>query len=83
MNKQHLKTAAGKLFMYSAFFHFTMLVVQAIDERSIVPINYFNIIDIDYFVPDIIYGGLNHFLSAVLAVLVLYYFYTKESSKTK
>jgi hypothetical protein len=82
MNK-NIKTALGKLFMYSAFFHMGMLSLQALEARSLEPINYFNVLDFDYFFPDIIYGGMNHLLSAVLAALILYYLYTREVTKQK
>lgn len=82
MNTQ-LKFAIGKLFMYSAFFHVGVLSIQAIDQQTLEPLNYFNILDFDYFFPGLEYGAMNHFLSAVLAGLILYYLYTKEVAKQK
>lgn len=82
MNKKDVTTAVGKLFMYSAMFHFVMLIIQAIGQQSLVPINYFNIIDLDYFFPGVEYGYVNHFLSAVFAGLLLYYLYTKEKQSS-
>lgn len=76
-----LKTAIEKLFLYSAFFHMSLLVFQAINDNSLKPINYFSVLGISYFFPKLALGNINHLLSAFFAITIFYILYKIETSK--
>jgi hypothetical protein len=81
MNLRRILHSIKVVVLFSAATHLTLLAVYAVMTQSILPLNYFNIIDLDLFFPEIIEGTMSQILSFVLTALLLigaYLFFTKK-----
>lgn len=81
MKKNKILEAASKLIIISAIIHLLILTIYAIINLDITYLNYFNIIDLNLFFPDIIQGFLSQTLSLIIVILLfflIYKFYTKN-----
>jgi len=70
-----------KLMLFSAIFHMILLVIYAIRVQSILPLNYFNILDVDLLYPIAINGNVAQIFAGGFALalwIVFYIFFTKE-----
>jgi len=59
-----------KLILFSALVHIVILVIHAVRERDFSVMNYFNILDLDFFFPGIEEGVLSNVLSVVVMVVI-------------
>lgn len=70
-----------KLLLVSAIIHLSIIVVFLIITKNIKVLNYFNILDIDSFFPEVINGTLSQILSAGIVIfiyIVIFFFFTKS-----
>lgn len=83
--KNRLWDAFLKLVLFSAGLHVVLLVVYSILHLNFLPLNYFNILDIDLFFPGIINGALSNILSVIciVAIYLLIYFNLTDKSVEK
>jgi len=61
--------------VFSALTHIAILIFISIRTQSITPLNYFNMLDIEYFVPAAIEGTGANTLSALVATIVYIIFF--------
>ena len=69
-----------KLMLFSASVHILILIYHSISSRDITAMNYFNILDLDFFFDDIAKGTLNNIISVatmVVIYLMIYFFLSK------
>lgn len=75
--------ALFKLILLSAIAHLIVLAVQSLRAGDISILNYFNILDVDLFLPSIA-QGLRSQIASVLVMaglyLGIYYFFTKQKN---
>ena len=60
------------LMLFSAIVHMLILFYVTITTGNLYVLNYFNILDIDYFVPDLVNGFWGN-IFAVFSVLLVYF----------
>ena len=71
--------AALKLIIFSSIVHLLILAAQAIIHRDVLWLNYFNILDLEFFFPSILQYPLSTFFATACAVVIygiLYKYYT-------
>ena len=75
--------ALKNLILYSAIIHLILLIIYSIIKWDIVYLNYFNILDFDLFLPNIIHGYLSQILSIIVLVIVylVIYFIPLKNNK--
>lgn len=81
--KNRYLDALLKLILLSAIVHLVLLAILVFINKDITILNYFNVIDLDLFFPNIAHGILSQVLSAAaMAVLylILFRFCTKRSA---
>ena len=68
-----------KLILLSALVHIVILVIHAVRERDFSVMNYFNILDLDFFFSGIAKGVLSNVLSVVVMVVIfgLFFWFTR------
>ena len=72
-----------KLLLISAVIHFSIMVLALLINQNTLLLNFFDIIDLDLFLPGIINGTTNQILSAIVIIflyIIIYLFFTKKSS---
>lgn len=67
--------AALALVVFSALTHIAILIFIAIHTGDLAPLNYFNMLDIEYFLPAAIEGAGPHALSALVAAIIYFIFF--------
>ena len=67
--------ALKKLIMFSAIVHISLLVIYSIIKFEMIHINYFNILDLDLFFPNIIYGPFSLIFSIITMIIIYFIFY--------
>ena len=70
-----------KLMLFSATIHICILIYHSITSHDITVMNYFNILDLDFFMSDIAKGTVNNILSAVtmlIIYIVIFFFLSKQ-----
>jgi hypothetical protein len=76
--------ALKKLILFSAISHIILLILYSIINLTIIPLNYFNILDLDLFFPNIINGHLSQILSLIIIAIIywtIYFFSSKKLNK--
>jgi hypothetical protein len=80
--KNRLLDALLKLMLVSAGLHVVVVVFFALIKNNIRVLNYFSIIGLDLFIPDLSTGFVSHII-AILITLVLYlvilFFFTEKN----
>jgi uncharacterized RDD family membrane protein YckC len=79
--KNRFLDALLKFIIISAVFHIILLIIFSIVTSDIIPLNYFNILELDLFFPNIIKGTLSQALSVVVMIVIyvlIYLFFTKK-----
>jgi len=71
------------LFLFSATIHNCILVILAIKNSNIKYLNYFRILSLDEFWPEIATDNLSDLLSLLLIIVMVIVFYIIENIKTK
>jgi|GEM_PF-751963 hypothetical protein len=82
MNNRYIKALTG-LVLLSASIHIVILVIYSIINLDIRYLNYFNIIDVDLFLPEIADGPLSQILSIITIVVVFIVIYAGLTKKNK
>ncbi len=82
MNNRYIKALAG-LVLLSASIHIAILVIYSIINLDIRYLNYFNIIDIDLFLPEVADGLLSQILSIITIMVVFIVIYASLTKKKK
>ncbi|RDG28618.1 hypothetical protein DV872_25905 [Oceanispirochaeta sp. M1] len=67
---------------FTALIHIVILVIISILKSDIKYLNYYNILDIDLFIPNIIDGYLSQIFSFVTIVIILSAIYIRISIKS-
>ncbi len=62
-----------RLILFSAITHIILLIIYSFIRLDITYLNYFNILDLDLFFPNIIYGYFSQIVS-ILVILIIYFF---------
>jgi len=75
--------ALKKLILFSAISHIILLILYSIINLTIIPLNYFNILDLDLFFPNIINGHLSQILSLIIIAIIYWIIYFFSSKKIK
>jgi len=72
--------ALGLLMLFSAAFHMVLVVIYAIKEKDINHLNFFNILEIDRYVPGIIEGQYSIVVATgcMLAIYIVFYLLLKK-----
>jgi len=65
------------LLLYSAVFHFCVLVYRVFAEKTFYPLNFFSILNLDVLFPDIFKNTITSDLISLLAVAMIYFFILK------
>jgi len=75
--------AFKKLILFSAISHIILLILYSIINRTIIPLNYFNILDLDLFFPNIINGHFSQIFSVITVAIIYWiiYFLQKKDRK--
>jgi len=81
MNKKRLFQALKSLILFSAIFHLSILTFLTITKLDLIYLNYFNILDLDVFFPEISKGAVSQLLSLLLALIVYTFIYFKFTKK--
>lgn len=74
------------LILTTALIHIAILIVVAISKADITYLNYFNILDVDLFFPNVVNGFFSQVLSLVLMLgvfAIIYFRRTKLAKVTK
>lgn len=82
MNNRYIKALTG-LVLLSASIHIVILVIYSITNWDIRYLNYFNIIDVDLFIPEVVDGLLSQILSMVTIVVIFIVIYAGLKKKKK
>ena len=74
-----------KLILFSALVHIFILVIHAVREKDVSILNYFNILDMDFFFPGIADGVLSNVLSVGVMVVIfgLFFWFTRGKAGTE
>ena len=74
--------ALKNVMLFSAIFHMIMIAIYSIVKMNTVKFNFFNILDLDLFFPNMIKGNLSQIFSIIAFVIVycIFYFLKKEKS---
>jgi hypothetical protein len=78
ISKKRLLNALKNLVLFSAVLHMFILAVYAIATNDIGVLNYFNILDLEFFWPPIIEGRISLLASLAAAVLITVFFYYRS-----
>lgn len=81
MNKTRLINALEKLILVSAVFHLILLSIYSIINLDFMVLNYFNLIDLDLFFPEILNGFMSNFYSILtifIIFLIIYFKFTRK-----
>ena len=78
IGKNKYLDALKNLVLFSALTHLSLLIIYSIVKLDVMPLNYFNILDLDLFFPSIIDGTLSQILSVVVMVAIYLFFYLIE-----
>ena len=84
ISKNRCIDALLKFILFSAFVHIFLIIVFFVTNLDITLLNYFNILDIDLFFPNIASGFLSQILSILVMIFIyilIFLFFTKDSSK--
>ncbi len=82
MNNRYIKALAG-LVLLSASIHIVILIIYSIINLDIRYLNYFNIIDVDLFLPEVGDGLLSQILSIITITVVFIVIYAGLTKKKK
>jgi len=66
------------LLLYSAVFHFIVLVLRCFLEKTVYPLNFFNILNLNFLFPSIFKDTLSGDVISVIVVIVIYLFLLKK-----
>ena len=84
IGKNKFIIALKNLTLLTAFIHIFLLVIYAFMKLDFTYLNYFNILDIDLFFPNVIKGYFNNILAVIILLIVyftFYFFAQKKASK--
>jgi len=70
-----------KLILFSAIFHIFLLIIYSIIKLNITYLNYFKILDIDLFFPNIVTGSLSQIISISIIIIMYVVIYFISSKK--
>lgn len=70
ISKNRYIDALGKLFLFSAIFHVGMLVIITFYDWNSAGLNYFDILDLGFFLPRLLTMGQSQLISLVLAGVI-------------
>jgi len=75
--------ALENVMLFSAIVHMIMIAIYSIVKLNTVKFNFFDILDLDLFFPNIIKGNLSQVFSIIAFVIVycIFFFINKERSK--
>ncbi|MCK5052396.1 MAG: hypothetical protein KAS53_11780 [Candidatus Cloacimonetes bacterium] len=75
--------ALKNVMLFSAIFHMIMIAIYSIVKLNTIKFNFFDILDLDLFFPNIIKGNLSQVFSIIAFVIVycIFYFINKEKKK--
>ncbi|RLC53433.1 MAG: hypothetical protein DRH89_10655 [Candidatus Cloacimonadota bacterium] len=75
--------ALKNVMLFSAIVHMIMIAIYSIVKLNTVKFNFFDILDLDLFFPNIIKGNLSQVFSIIAFVIVycIFYFINKEKNK--
>ncbi len=75
--------ALKNVMLFSAIVHMIMIAIYSIVKLNTVKFNFFDILDLDLFFPNIIKGNLSQVFSIIAFVIVycIFFFINKERSK--
>jgi len=83
ISKNRYFDALLKLLLFSAAVHMVILIGYAFITGNFGVLNFFNILDIEFIIPEIIEGTAMNvvaFIAAVSAYIAILFFYTKKTS---
>ena len=75
MNKKNLLTALKNLVLFSGVVHMIIVTIYSIINTEIRRFNFFDIIDLDLFFPNIVTGATSQLLSVCIGILIVTIFY--------
>lgn len=81
LSSNRIIDALYKFFLYSAIIHISIIFLKAIINRDISLINYFKIVEFDYFFSILSSGLLAHLLSFISGVMVFLFIYFRFTNK--
>lgn len=70
--------ALKQAILFSAIVHIAILFTVSIKEKNIHILNYFNILDLEYFFPQIINFKYGFLVSVFIFALIVLFFYFKK-----
>ena len=70
--------AAKNLILFSAVVHIFILFSFAVLKRDITYLNYFNVLDLDFFFSGIEKGAASQILSILVMIIIFLFFYFRE-----
>ena len=75
--------ALKNVMLFSAIIHMIMIAIYSIVKLNTVKFNFFDILDLDLFFPNMIKGNLSQIFSIIAFVIVycIFYFINKEKNK--
>lgn len=73
------------LLLYSATFHFLVIVFRSFAQRNFYPLNFFGILNLDILFPELFKNTLSGNIASIIVVVVIYYviFKTQRLSMEK
>ena len=78
MHKNKYIDALFKTMLLSAGAHMILLAIHAIRTKEIMHLNYFNILDLEHFIPGILEIPQVHILAFVTALIVYLFFLVRK-----
>lgn len=78
ISKKKLIDALKNMVLFSALFHMTLLIIYAIATGNINVLNYFDVLDLEFYWPPIVGGWESNIASLFAAILVTVFFYIRS-----
>lgn len=67
----------------SAVSHMIIVVIRAFMEKSFYPLNYFHILNLDYFFPNVFLNNFSGNLASIIFSAILYFFVLQKTGDKK
>ena len=80
---RYLDTLA-KLILLSAVTHMSVVLLYSTINCNIINLNYFSILDLELFFPNIIHKQISHLASGITVIIlftIIYFFFTKKDKQ--
>jgi len=82
VKKNKFLAAVLNLVLLSGVIHMVILIIDSIIKLDMSRFNFFDIVDLDLFFPNIAHGPISQILSTLIAVSIIVFFY-RLSLKTE